>query len=220
MLEHVPRRQSSSCTVHWDHFCGFYPRFYWADSKGFWGSGTHHMSVGSCQGGRVCNSGYYGMFLCFDNGSTCGTYIPMIKAGSVTSGNVYVCLPGFHHLVDSVQSLAVRCSPSLNVPAVTVILSLCTIVSDALCLSGTTHLQVAAWSRWGVHSQFLAHPSSKFIKFIEMSKSKALLRFEPQEIGFGRGMLPLLKTCWLGPVLTGRLSRPRGSASLWMGLLF
>lgn len=31
-------------------FSGFYPRFYRAGSKGFWGSGTHHMSVGSCQG--------------------------------------------------------------------------------------------------------------------------------------------------------------------------
>lgn len=106
-------------------FSGFYPRFYRAGSKGFWGSGTHHMSVGSCQGGRVCNSGCYGMFLCFHNGSTCGTYIPTIKAGSITSGNVYFCLPGFHHLVNSVQLLAVRCSPSLNVPAVTVLLSLC-----------------------------------------------------------------------------------------------
>lgn len=33
-------------------FDGFYPRVYWADSKGFLGPGTHHLSAGFCLGGE------------------------------------------------------------------------------------------------------------------------------------------------------------------------
>lgn len=75
------------------------PQLYRGDSEGCWGSGTRHMGLGVCQGGRACTSGHHGMLLCFKEVSTRGTDIPMQKAGSVTSGNVFVCLLGFHRLL-------------------------------------------------------------------------------------------------------------------------